>query len=239
MSHVAFERRQSLSHIAFERRQSYIKWVMSQYQMSHVAFERRQSFCEWNPGFKSAVMHLKGRSRLFICRSRLSNTTWLICFWKWNPGFKSAFGHPTLNKLRHKWMSHDTHTNQSCHTYEWVMSHVRMSHVTNTNESCHNWRASGFLQTKSCIRIDIRAACTPYASTPDTSNLDSRWLVVSHIWTRHTPRMNESCHTYEWVMSHIWMSHVAHMNESCHTYEWVMSHIWMSHVTHMNEPCHT
>jgi len=55
----------------------------------------------------------------------------------------------------------------------------------------------------------------------------------------HVTRMNESCHTYEWVMPHIRMSHVTLMNESCHTYEWVMSHVWMSCVTHMNESCHT
>jgi len=62
--------------------------------------------------------------------------------------------------------------------------------------------------------------------------------VMSHVWTSHVPHMNESCRTYEWVMSHVWTSHVPHMNESCPTYEWVMSHIWMSHVTHMNESCH-
>ena len=42
---------------------------------------------------------------------------------------------------------------------------------------------------------------------------------------RHVTRMNESCHTYEWVMSHIWIRHVTHINEACHTYEWVMSHL--------------
>jgi len=54
-------------------------------------------------------------------------------------------------------------------------------------------------------------------------------------------RMNESCHTYEWVMSHIWISHATHtwmshdtyVNESRHIYEWIMSHIWMSRVMHM------
>ena len=62
---------------------------------------------------------------------------------------------------------------------------------------------------------------------------------ISHISMSHVTRMNESCHTYEWVMSHIPMSHVAHMNESFHAYEWVMSHISMSHITHMNVSCHT
>ena len=72
---------------------------------------------------------------------------------------------------------------------------------------------------------------------------------VTHMWIRHDPSMNESCHTYGWVMSHISMWAVC--LESClsihHTYEWVMSlilaHIGMSHVshsvTHMDEPCLT
>jgi len=51
------------------------------------------------------------------------------------------------------------------------------------------------------------------------------WLI--HMWISHVTRINESCHTYEWVMSHRWVSHVTHINE------WVMSHISMSHVTHM------
>ena len=34
-------------------------------------------------------------------------------------------------------MSHVTHTNESCHTHEWVMSHTWMSHGTHMNESCH------------------------------------------------------------------------------------------------------
>jgi len=114
-------------------------------------------------------------------------------------------------------------THESCHTQEWLTSHIWMSlthicmsHVTHMNESCHTYA----------------------------------W-VMSHIWTvlhmrmRHVTHKNDWCHTYEWVlhtyawvMSHIWMSHVTHMNESCHTNEWVMSHICMSHVTHMHESCH-
>ena len=42
-------------------------------------------------------------------------------------------------------------------------------------------------------------------------------------------RMNESCHTYEWVTPHTWMRHVTHMNESYHTHfkeSWVTSLSW-------------
>ena len=63
--------------------------------------------------------------------------------------------------------------------------------------------------------------------------------VMSLVWMSHVTRMNESCHTYEWVMSHIWINHVTRMNQSCHTDEWDMSHIWISHVPRMNESCHT
>ena len=52
-------------------------------------------------------------------------------------------------------------------------------------------------------------------------------------------RVNESCHTYEWVTSHVWMSHVTRMNSPCHTYEGIMSHMWKSHVTHINQSRHT
>ena len=75
---------------------------------------------------------------------------------------------------------HVTHMNESCHTYERVMSHIwmidfigvpchhhttlRMSHVTHMNESCHTYE-----------------------------------YVMSHIWMRHV------AHTYEskWVMSQV------------------------------------
>jgi len=50
------------------------------------------------------------------------------------------------------WISHVTHANASRHTCEWVMSHTWMSHVTHKNDWCH----------------------------------------VTH--------MNESCRTYEWLM---------------------------------------
>jgi len=161
-------------------------------------------------------------------------------------------------------MSHVTHTNEPCRTYEWVMSHIWMSHiwichVTRVNESCHTWE----------------------------------W-VMSHLCMSHVTRMNESmnesCHIYEWIVytpqrhrteqfpkpwkgliawsdSFIcvmrlnlyiyecrdsllrvtWLVRVRHASElskalkgeSCHTYEWVMSHVWMSHVTRINESCHT
>jgi len=38
--------------------------------------------------------------------------------------------------MSHTWLSHGTHKNESCHTYEWVMCHI-CGHVTHVNGSCH------------------------------------------------------------------------------------------------------
>ena len=109
--------------------------------------------------------------------------------------------------------------NGSCHTYEWVISHVWMSHVTRMNGSCHTYE------------WDMSHVCMSHVTRSES--------VMSHTCVIHVARMHESCHTYEWVMSHLWMSHVTRVNKSCHTYEceschtykWVMSHIRTSRVT--------
>jgi len=70
--------------------------------------------------------------------------------------------------MSHTWMSHVTHMNESCHTHAWVMSHIWTGHVTHMNESCHTYE----------------------------------W-VMWHIWMSDVTHVNELCHTYEWVMSHV------------------------------------
>jgi len=41
--------------------------------------------------------------------------------------------------MAHIWMSHGTHMNESCHTYEWAMSHIWMSHATHMNNECDTY----------------------------------------------------------------------------------------------------
>jgi len=137
-------------------------------------------------------------------------------------------------------MSHVAHMDESCHTYEWVMSHTKSV----------RWKKSRWLSERK------------YESWHTYK------CVASHIWSRHVRHMNESCHTrglrggrhvdylgaiwlLEWVMSHIYISHAPRMNGSCHTRGWVISHMTslhahvtrnesfeMSHVTSMNDSCH-
>jgi len=115
--------------------------------------------------------------------------------------------------MSHIWMSHVAHMNESCHTYEWVMSHIWTSHVTHMNESCHTY------------------AC-----------------VMSHIWTSHVTYMHESCLTYGRVMEHIccmqrqpisiriaFFIQVLQVN----TYEWVISNTCTSFCVCISESCCT
>jgi len=114
-----------------------------------------------------------------------------------------------------------SHRNESCHEYEWVMSHIRISHVTHTNESCHayEWVLS---QIWMSLVIHINESYHTY-----------EWA-VSHVWMSPVARMNESCRKFKWALSRKWksqslknMSRKAHgfrncftrIYESRHTYE--------------------
>jgi len=133
--------------------------------------------------------------------------------------------------------------NESCRTYEWVMSHTGMVHVTNWNVSRH---------TKNWVTWHI-----------------GRWPVTQMNKSSHFTRMHVLCHRYWRVMSnvvslcvttcvtmcyHWWpvtcryhmgvdhlhmpaMSHVTHVNTSCHMSECVVSHIGMSHVIKTHHSC--
>ena len=144
-------------------------------------------------------------------------------------------------------MSHVTHMNESCHTYEWVMSHIWMSHVTHMTESCltHTQVSARFIRWVMC---NTRMSHVPHVVTESclTHIEATGWIlawfvgacdwVMSHththngeVWS-HVTLSDESCPTCDCVTSRTWMSHVAHVTESCvtHThiavtYGWVMS----------------
>jgi len=82
--------------------------------------------------------------------------------------------------MSHMWVSHVTHVSESCHTCEWVMSHMWVTHVTHVSDSCETSEAH--------LRCDM-----------------------SHIWVSHVTHLAESCHTSEahlrCNLSHIWVTH--------------------------------
>ena len=100
--------------------------------------------------------------------------------------------------MSHISMSHVAHMSESCRTYEWVMLHIWMSHVTNMSESCHTYEI--FL-TQGMWHILDELCPTNTANDRVMSHTHSGWR--SHV--THTQQMKESCHTHtadEGVMSH-------------------------------------
>ena len=82
--------------------------------------------------------------------------------------------------MSHVWMSHVTHMNEACHTYDWVMSHVQMRHVTHMNQS---WL------THAC---DVTHACDMTLSyVCHDSLICVAWLIhlcaMSHSYVCHPP----------------------------------------------------
>jgi len=91
------------------------------------------------------------------------------------------------------WMSHGTHVDESCCTYEWVMIHIWSSHVTHMNVLCHT-----------CFRRTARAP-----------------LVWPNLLC-HVPHIDASCHNREYFLEALppLLSHVADTDKSgpCHMY---------------------
>jgi len=97
-------------------------------------------------------------------------------------------------------MSHSTHMDTSCHTYERVTPHIFMGHITHVNQPPEHLAD----RRKLPALIDARV---------HESRHTCQW-VTAHICISHSTHMNESLHTYSRVMPHIFMRHITHVNQS-------------------------
>jgi len=106
----------------------------------------------WHVSFICAtwLVHTCDMSHSYVRHDSFICVTWLIHMcdmtrfaYYATAGAKVALQHTNEScrtyayGMSHIWMSHVTHMNESCHTYEWVTSQTWTSHVTNMNESCH------------------------------------------------------------------------------------------------------
>jgi len=115
-------------------------------------------------------------------------------------------------------------THESCHTCEYVVSHVWMSHVTHMDTHLYNAQINWM-----CV---LKESCHTHERVTSCMNESC------HTWMSHATHMNESCHTYgdtllfyDTPVNSRRMSYVAHINESCHPQ--------LSRSTHMHESCRT
>jgi len=149
--------------------------------------------------------------------------------------------------LSHLWMSH---RNVSCHTLEWIISHVGMSPQPESfNKHKCPWVVSDMHMSvnEACHTLEwFRVALTHSYFT----NYGMLWI-VPQICISHITLSKESCHV--WIMNCVsfqcimtdsrvshdihWneLSHVTNWNESCSTSEWGWSRVYMIHITHMWE----
>ena len=149
----------------------------------------------------------------------------------------------------HVRMSHVTHINAACVTYEWVISHTWMQRVSRTNESYHTYKCSVCHVCECVVSRTWMSHVTHMNETTGWRRLigSPKLQIIFHkTATKYRALLLKMTYkdkgSYESsppciaALSRVpeWMSHVTHMNESCHTYERVMSHIWMSHITHTN-----
>ena len=129
-----------------------------------------------------------------------------------------ACSHPPLHSSAKNLYCKHTHGNESCHTYEWVMSHIWMSldKTWALTCPCHLYICT-LLQ-----KISI-------ANTNKTKNDVYTYITLNEEggrarWATH---LNESHHTYEWVAvrkpSNLLYIHI-------YTYMYIYSHLtrWLS-----------
>jgi len=170
--------------------------------------------------------------------------------------------------MSHIWMGHVTHMNESCHTYErvmshilWVMSHIWMSHVTHMNGSCltYEWAMPHVWMSPSCVGHESFVCGTwvirmwdmthPMSNTTfeiwiwfDVTHILLTWLVrvwdMTHSNMRHDSSMTRLLRC-EWVMSYLFS--VGPDSSMCGTWlvcMWDMTHLYMGHDSYVTRMSH-
>ena len=148
------------------------EWVMSRIWMSHVThmneschtYEGVISGARYDSWPQIWLMHMRDMTHWYMWHDSFVRVTCLIREQRFYKLFALELG---TSRIR---MNHVARTNESCRTYEWIMSHVRMNHVARTNE-CHAYEW---------------VVCHTYEWVmPHTHE-----RVMSHTWMSHVTRMN-------------------------------------------------
>jgi len=93
-------------------------------------------------------------------------------------------------------MSHGTHINESCHTYQWVVSHTSTSHVAHINEACHIYQRvmshismshvthinERYQNSNRCLLRISTTLCTHLACVTWLIHICVTWLIRWNVW---------------------------------------------------------
>ena len=151
---------------------------------------------------------------------------------------RMSHGTPT-NESWHTWewvmtligMRHGTHTNESCHIYEWVMAHMRMSHDTHRNASwiTYEWVMAQKFTSHLIIRRS-HVTCQTWIMSCSSRILAFFGLSCSlEGWQK---RMAEKAKGPK-------ISKKIQNDKFSQRWNLVMAHLRMSHGTHENAPRNT
>jgi len=160
--------------------------------------------------------------------------------------------------MPHIWMSHITHINEACHTYECGMSHIWMRHISYKNEPCHTPRHTyagvlSHMDVKGATYSSVKWECVlshVVTNTRDWCHIWVPWVPHTHLWSErvsyHTSsRTHESDVTYGYHGCHILIcevqvSHVVQVRDS-HSSPINRTHLQSESVlyhTCVRETCH-
>ena len=162
-------------------------------------------------------------------------------------------------------MSHVTRMNESCHTNEWVMSHMSMSHTHSFMCDMTHWY-TWLNYTHSWLIILTHLTRYPHYhpfvfvchDSFVTHNTDTRDSIIlirdsTHDSLHSLPFIRVCVSCVSWLIRdseywHTWLDISIRIHScSCVMYTYIshtwlkhVTHIiWMSHVAHTNETCHT
>ena len=115
------------------------------------------------------------RSRLWVCKRHF--WAWAKYFWHYFQRFRMCV------------------TNESCHTYEWVMSHIWMSHVAHTNETFRMCEISK-------VVLECIAHITHTARTQHTHSTHTAHTQHTHSTHTHHKPIASCLHTPTYTHTH-------------------------------------
>jgi len=147
-------------------------------------------------------------------------------------------------------MSHGTHMNVSCHTYEWVMSHMKTCHFTNHTWLTHlsNSYQAEFEEITCEIAEDLEIAeniilehafVTYICCTSNSFQAEFEEITCEIPEDLEIAASRDAPLVLAFWSELVTETRSAGKNESRHACGSVTWHIWTIHVTHANESCHT
>jgi len=171
-----------------------MKWVMLHMWMSHVTQPRTNS-ADMSHTWTSHATQVQCEGLMLRVVKILG-----ICV-KWNDSFIRVTWIIHMCHISYLYVWHvswvaaggqDTAPSQlTCHTSEWVTSHIWMVHVNRINESCHTYER---VMSQSCGARGCHWEWSRYYA--------NAWAQCTCATSCCSALMNESCRTYKRVKSH-------------------------------------